>query len=61
MAAYGSEGLICGLSKHRGKLWEDLVEEDKAYLEWCISMYGPSLNDQTYDHIVDLLEEASYE
>lgn len=47
----------CTLPKHKGKLWSDVVEEDREYVEWVVSGEGPEwITDELYDYLMELLE-----
>lgn len=48
----------CPFRKHRGESWEDVLEEDRRYMEWLVSGEGPDLGQELYDTLMDLLEEA---
>lgn len=47
----------CPFPKHRGKLWEDVLEEDPQYVEWLVSGEGPAMSDALYEHLTIWLEE----
>lgn len=47
----------CPFPKHKDKLWAEVIEEDREYVEWLVSMEGPDLSDMLYDFLIDLLEE----
>lgn len=49
--------LACRMQKHNGKLWEDVVQEDRPYVEWLVSGDGPKLWEVLYDYLMELLEE----
>ncbi len=50
----------CPFTKHPGKLWRDVLEEDRLYVEWLVSGNdGPTtpIDDELYDHLIGLLED----
>lgn len=46
----------CHFPKHEGKLWVDVIAEDRQYVEWVVSGGGPYIEDRLYDYLMDLLE-----
>ena len=46
----------CPFPKHRGVPWEDVVEDDRRYVEWLVGGEGPEMDDELYDHLMELLE-----
>lgn len=49
----------CPYPKHRGILWEKVIEEDRPYVEFLISGDGPEgIDAGLVDHLTDLLEEV---
>lgn len=48
----------CPFPKHRGERWEDVLEDDRRYLEWLVSHEGPDLGEELYETLMDLLEET---
>lgn len=51
----------CRLPKHKGKLWVDIVMEDRGYIEWVVSGEGPIIDSDLYDYLMDLLENMEEE
>ncbi|MGD9631376.1 MAG: hypothetical protein AB7V18_19225 [Pyrinomonadaceae bacterium] len=47
----------CPFPKWQGALWVDVLEEDPSYIEWLISGEGPKMDDELYNHLIELLEE----
>jgi len=47
---------VCPMPKHKDELWEDVVEEDRPYVEWLVSGDGPELDEKLYDYLMELLE-----
>lgn len=52
------EDRICRFPKHEGKLWEDILEEDREYIDWLVSGDGPEIDSDLYDYLMELLEDA---
>ena len=51
----------CSFPKHSGRLWIDVVDDDRPYVEWLIwDFLGGDANETLVDFLTDLLEE-SYE
>ena len=46
---------VCYFLKHEGSLWEDVIEEDREYVEFLVNSYD--LKEDLYDYLMDLLEE----
>ncbi len=46
----------CQMPKHKGELWEDVLVEDRPYMEWLVSGDGPELGVVLYDYLMELLE-----
>lgn len=49
---------ICPFPKHEGKRWEDVIAEDRQYVEWLVSGSGPNMSVFLYEHLIELLEES---
>lgn len=49
---------ICRFPKHEGKLWEDIVEEDRPYVDWLLGVEGPNMEDGLYEYLTELMEET---
>lgn len=47
----------CPFPKHEGRLWTDIIEDDRQYVEWLVSGEGPPMSDLQYDYLINLLEE----
>jgi hypothetical protein len=47
----------CHFLKHRDRLWENIVDEDSAYVHWLISGEGPDMKDDLCDFLTNLLED----
>lgn len=47
----------CPFPKHKGRLWASILEDDPQYVHWVVSMEGPPLTNDQYDHIMVLLED----
>lgn len=47
---------VCFFPKHKGKLWVDVIAEDREYVEWVVGGSGPQIKDNLYDYLMDLLE-----
>jgi hypothetical protein len=51
----------CPYAKHVGRPWPEVVERDRPYAEWLVSMDGPhTLPEEDYDEIMDLLEDGDH-
>lgn len=48
----------CRFPKHKGKLWTDILEEDKDYVIWIYFSADSNLSDQEYEYLEELLEEV---
>ena len=49
---------VCNFPKHSGKLWVDVVEEDRGFCEWLVSgEHDLVLDNVLYDYLMELLEE----
>ena len=50
---------ICKFPKHDGEEWEDVMEEDRSYVEFLVSgeSRAPDMSTALYDRLMDLLEE----
>ena len=46
---------VCKFEKHQGELWVDIIEEDRAYVEWLVEQQW--LNDDLHDYLIGLLED----
>ena len=53
--------LTCHFPPHKGELWEDVVREDRKFVEQIIGMFGPKIEEELEDYLVSLLEEAEEE
>lgn len=49
---------VCPYPQHQGERWEDVVVEDRGYVEFLVSDAGPTMNEELYDFLIDLLEET---
>lgn len=46
---------VCHLPKHKDERWEDIIAEDRDYVEWLV--YRTDwLDEATYNYVLDLLE-----
>lgn len=50
---------VCPFQKHEGEKWEDVVAEDRRYVEWLVSAEGPALSTDLYEKLTELLEETA--
>jgi hypothetical protein len=50
--------LVCFFPKHKGKLWTDIIQDDPEYIEWLVWSYDGEIDEETYDLLVDLLENS---
>ncbi len=50
--------VFCPFAQHKWVEWETVVEEDRSYVEWLVGGDGPSLGEELYDTLIDLLEET---
>ena len=51
---------VCQFPKHEGESWYDILEEDRRYIEWIVSLDGPGvphLSPILYEFLIELLEE----
>lgn len=49
----------CRFPKHKGKHWQEVIEEDRPYVEWLVSgEHDMTLNDDLYDYLMELLEDT---
>ena len=49
----------CPFPKHEGRDWEDVVRDDRAYVEWLVSGEPDfEMWDDMYDFLIELLEET---
>ena len=46
----------CTFPKHKGKLWVDVIDEDRSYVEWLVSGEGPHIREPLYEYLMGLLE-----
>jgi len=53
----GGTFVLCGFPKHQGIPWEDVLSEDRPYVEWLISGEGPQMEDELYDFLEEMLTE----
>ena len=51
----------CPFPKHRDRLWTEVVEEDRHYVIWLVGPEGPTMSEELYDHLIELLEEGADE
>jgi len=45
---------VCGFKKHEGKLWLDVIKEDKSYVGWLLN--NDKLTKQERDKVLELIE-----
>ena len=50
--------VVCPFPKHQGKPWEDVIDEDRNYVEWLVGYEGPELRPELYNRLMELLEET---
>ena len=49
---------ICPFPKHEGREWVDIIQDDRAYMEWLVSGEPDfELWDELETYLIDLLEE----
>ncbi len=55
----GAETEFCGFSKHVGRDWEDVVRDDRAYVEWIMDddEHDFTIETHLYEHLMDLMED----
>jgi len=47
----------CSFPKHRGVLWTTVVILDRPYMEWLVSLEGPTtLANDLFEYLMTLLE-----
>lgn len=56
----GDDTEVCHFRKHEGREWEDVVRDDRAYVEWLMDdeEHDFEIGAVLYDHLMDLLENA---
>ena len=50
---------LCPFPKHKGIPWEDILEEDRPYMEWLVSGSDgpdPPIDEELYELIMEHLE-----
>lgn len=46
----------CPFPKHKGKPWEEVVEDDPQFIRWLL-YEGPDLDDELFAHLAELIDE----
>lgn len=52
--------IYCPFPKHRYTPWEDVVVEDRQYVEWLVGGEGPELVPGLEERLVSLLESIEH-
>lgn len=47
----------CPFPKWQGVPWEDVLSEDPSYILWLVSGESPKIDEELYDHLIELLEQ----
>ena len=48
----------CLFPRHEEELWTDVIEKDRGYVEWLVSLAGPEdLNPILSELLLELLED----
>lgn len=49
---------ICYFTKHHGRFWVEVLEDDRPYMEWLVGgEHDMELHEELYEHLIELLEE----